>query len=138
MANATTRKEEERTGFMNPAGDKMKKAEHAGAEAADKAKDAVKAGTEALGEAADAGAAAVGGGLKSLAGAVRDHGPHEGPLGNATTAVAKGLEKGGKYLQQEGLSGIADDVTEMIRRNPIPAVLVGVGIGFLLAQLIRS
>jgi ElaB/YqjD/DUF883 family membrane-anchored ribosome-binding protein len=31
---------------------------------------------------------------------------------------------------------MADDVTEMIRRNPIPAVLVGIGVGFLLAQLI--
>jgi ElaB/YqjD/DUF883 family membrane-anchored ribosome-binding protein len=33
---------------------------------------------------------------------------------------------------------MADDVTEMIRKNPIPAVLVGIGIGFLLGQLTRS
>jgi len=137
MANTTTRKDEERVGTMNPA-DKMKKAEQAGHDAADKAKDAVKATGEALGEAADAGASAVGGGMKSLAGTVREQGPHEGMLGDATTAVAKGLEQGGKYLQKEGLTGMAEDVTEMIRRNPIPAVLVGVGIGFILAQLTRS
>jgi hypothetical protein len=33
---------------------------------------------------------------------------------------------------------MADDVTELIRRNPIPAMLIGVGIGFLLAKVMRS
>jgi hypothetical protein len=138
MANTTTRKEEERFGTGNPAGDKLNKAQHAGTEAAGKAKDALKATGEAVTEAADAGAATVGGGLKSLAGTVREQGPHEGMLGDATTAVAKSLEQGGKYLEKEGVSGMAEDVSEMIRRNPIPAVLVGVGIGFMLAQLTRS
>src|SRR5262245_20011820 len=101
MANTTTRKDEERSGTMSHADDKMKKAQQAGSEAADKAKDAVKAAGEAVGEAADAGAAAVGGGLKSLAGTIREAGPHEGTLGQATSTVAKGLEKGGKYLQEE-------------------------------------
>jgi ElaB/YqjD/DUF883 family membrane-anchored ribosome-binding protein len=32
---------------------------------------------------------------------------------------------------------MAEDITEMIRRNPIPAMLVGVGIGFLLGKLFR-
>ena len=133
MANTSTRKEE---GNMGAAGDKFNKAQQVGTEAADKAKDAVKSAGAAVGEAADAGAAAVGGGMKSLAGTIRDQGPHEGYLGQATSTVAKTLEQGGKYLQKEGVSGMAEDVTEMIRRNPIPAVLVGIGIGFMLAQLI--
>jgi len=137
MANTTTRKDEG-FGTANPAGDKLNKAQQAGTEAADKAKDAVKATGEAIGEAADAGAATVGGGMKSLAGTIRQQGPHEGMLGDATTTVAKTLEEGGKYLQKEGVSGMAEDLSEMIRRNPIPAVLVGVGIGFMLAQLTRS
>jgi hypothetical protein len=29
-------------------------------------------------------------------------------------------------------------VTQMIRRNPIPAVLIGVGLGFLLGRTLRS
>jgi hypothetical protein len=33
---------------------------------------------------------------------------------------------------------MAEDLTDLIKRNPIPAVLIGVGIGFLLAQLTRS
>jgi ElaB/YqjD/DUF883 family membrane-anchored ribosome-binding protein len=32
---------------------------------------------------------------------------------------------------------MAEDLTELIRRNPVPAMVVGVGIGFLLAQLLR-
>ena len=29
---------------------------------------------------------------------------------------------------------MAEDLTDLIRRNPIPALLVGVGLGFLLAR----
>jgi len=123
---------------MNPADDKLKKAQQVGSQAADKAKDALASAGEAVGETADAGAAAVGGGLKSLAGTIREQGPREGMFGDAASTLAKGLETGGRYLQKEGLTGMADDVTEMIRKNPIPAVLVGIGIGFLLGQLTRS
>ena len=33
---------------------------------------------------------------------------------------------------------MADDLTTLIKNNPIPALLVGVGIGFLLARITRS
>jgi hypothetical protein len=131
--------------MANTTQDKMNKAKDAGASAADKAREAGKTLTSAagdvataVGDAADAGAAAVGGGIKSLAGTVRDQGPHEGMLGQATSTVASTLEQGGRYLQEEGLTGMAEDVTDLIRRYPIPAVLVGVGIGFMLASLTRS
>jgi len=137
MANTTTQKDEPRVG-MGSADDKLKKAQESGSVAADKAKEAVKATGDAVGQVADAGAAAVGGGLKSLAGQVREQGPHDGALGEATSTVAKGLETGGKYLQKEGITGMADDLGEIIKKNPIPAVLVAVGIGFMLAQLTRS
>jgi hypothetical protein len=135
MANTTTRKDEGHTGA---AGDKMKQAQQAGSEAADKAKEALQSVGGAVGEAADAGAAAVGGGIKSLAGTIRDQGPREGMLGDAASTVAKGLEQTGRYLQKEGVTGMADDLSELIKRNPIPAVLVGIGIGFMLAQLTRG
>jgi uncharacterized membrane-anchored protein YhcB (DUF1043 family) len=32
---------------------------------------------------------------------------------------------------------MAEDLTSLIRRNPIPAMLVGVGLGFLLARMTR-
>ena len=138
MANPTTRRDEERTGGMQGAEDKMKRAQDAGKQAMDKARDAGRSAGEAAEQAADAGASAVGSGMKSLAGTIRQQGPHEGMLGQATSTAARTLESGGRYLQDQGLSGMAEDVTDLIRRNPIPAVLVGVGIGFLLAQMTRS
>jgi hypothetical protein len=59
-------------------------------------------------------------------------------LGRASEAVASTLESGGSYLEDKHLSGMADDVTQMIRRNPIPAVLIGVGLGFLIGRTLRS
>jgi hypothetical protein len=40
-------------------------------------------------------------------------------------------------LEEHGFKGIGEDVTNMIRRNPVPALLVGVGVGFLIAQMMR-
>jgi type IV secretory pathway TrbL component len=76
--------------------------------------------------------------VQSMAGSLRDRGPHEGMLGTATGRVADSLDTAGRYLQDEGIAGMAEDVTEIIRRNPIPAVVVGIGFGFLLARLFRS
>ena len=85
----------------------------------DKAKGAATSATNSVGE-----------GLKSLGDTVRDR----APASTATTAVADTLEHTGRYLQEEGLGGAANDLTELIRRNPIPALLVGIGFGFLIAQ----
>jgi len=80
----------------------------------------------------------LGGGLRTAAAGVRGHTPHDGMLGRASEAVASTLESGGSYLQDKNLSGMADDVTEMIKRNPIPAVLIGIGLGFLIGRTLRS
>ena len=54
-----------------------------------------------------------------------------------TEAIADKLEGGGRYLETQGLKGIGEDVTDLIRQNPIPALLIGVGVGVLIAQLVR-
>jgi len=90
------------------------------------------------GHKAEDATASLGGGLKTAADKVRDAAPHEGMLGRASDAVASTLERGGSYLQDKNLSGMADDVTEMIKRNPIPAVLMGIGLGFLIGRSLRS
>jgi ElaB/YqjD/DUF883 family membrane-anchored ribosome-binding protein len=59
-------------------------------------------------------------------------------LGDATATVAKTLEQGGRYLEKEGVTGMAEDLTDMIKKNPVPAVLVAIGVGFLLGQLTSS
>ena len=88
-----------------------------------------------IGEKADDATAAVGSGMKSLAGTIRHNMPHEGALGSASASVAGSLESGGRYLQREGMGGLAKGVTDLIRHHPVPAVLVGIGIGFLLAKV---
>jgi hypothetical protein len=81
---------------------------------------------------------AAGSGLRSLGETISDKGPQEGFFGGAAHAVGGTLKQGGKYLEEEGLSGMMDDVAQLIRRNAIPAVLIGVGVGFLLGRMVRT
>ncbi len=76
--------------------------------------------------------------MKSVAETIRERGPHSGFLHSASESIADTLESGGEYLQEKGISGMAGDVTDLIRRNPIPSLLVAVGIGFLIARSLRS
>jgi hypothetical protein len=110
--NPTTRSTESQTSFPD-------RAKSAASQAGQKIEDATQA---------------VGGGMKNLAEAVRDKGPREGMLGQASSRVANGLESGAEYLQQHGIKGIAEDLTNLVRNNPIPALFVGIGLGFLVAR----
>jgi len=149
MANTTTNKAHEAVSStaqqakdaVSGAAEKVKDAANTGVE---KAKDVARAGwdrtkdaAQAAGHMAENATSSVGGGLESLAGTIREKAPHEGMLGSAAATVADSLEKGGRYLREEGLGGMADDVTDTIRRNPLPSVLVAVAIGFLLARATR-
>jgi hypothetical protein len=112
----------------------MDKAKQAASTVADKAKGVA----SAVGEKAESAVSAVGGGMQSLAGTIREKGPHGGVFGGAASGMAGALDSSGRYLEEQGLSGMAEDVTNLIRRNPIPAMLVGIGLGYLLARLTRS
>ena len=59
-------------------------------------------------------------------------------LGRASEGLADGLESVGGYMSDKNLSGMMGDVTDLIKRNPIPALLVGLGIGYLLGKSLRS
>jgi hypothetical protein len=96
----------------------------------DKAKEAA----SILGERAEQATRAVGSGLESLGETVREKMPHAGVLGAASASVAGGLHTGGKYIQEEGLKGMAADVTDLIRRNPIPALLIAAALGFCISR----
>jgi ABC-type transporter Mla subunit MlaD len=110
------------------------KAKSMAGDVADKAKSA--AGY--VQEKADQGTQYAGESLSSLGHTVRDRGPQSGYLGQANQAVASTLEQTGDYLHEKGVSGMAGDLTNMIKRNPIPSLLIGVGVGFLLARLTSS
>lgn len=71
--------------------------------------------------------AAVAGGLEAAGGAIA--------IG--ATAAAAGLEAAGSYLQEKKFAGMATDLTALIRRYPVQSLLVGVGLGYVLARLTR-
>lgn len=77
-------------------------------------------------------------GVENLGEKIREKGPDEGIMGKATSKVADALETSGEYLQEKGLKGIGEDITDVIRNNPVPAVLIGIGVGFLLAKATGS
>ena len=116
------------------AGNVMDKAKQVAGNVADKARNVA----SSVGERAESATQSVGRGMESLAGTIRDRGPQSGFLGGATSGVASALDSSGRYLEEQGLSGIGEDLTNLIRRNPIPAMLVGIGLGFLLARMTRS
>jgi hypothetical protein len=111
--------------------DKAREAAHT---VADRAKDL----TATAGRKADDMAGKVGSGLESAAESIREHTPHTGMLGTAASKVADAVESSGHYLKEEGLSGMAQDLTEMVKRNPIPALLLAIGVGVLIARATRS
>jgi hypothetical protein len=134
-------REEQRTTGSEQAGDIRHRAEEAGSSVVEKAKDvgstvAEKArdAASAAGQKADTAAASVGHGMRSLADTLRERGPQEGMLGSATSGVARTLESSARYLEEQGMTGMLDDLAGLIRRNPIPALLVGIGLGFLIAR----
>jgi len=110
------------------------KAKNVASKVADKTKETA----SALGQKAEDATHAVGRGMGSLAGSVRENLPQSGMLGSAASSVASGLESTGQYLEKGGLQGIAEDVMNLVRRNPLPALLLGIGLGYVIARATTS
>jgi len=119
----------------NKAGEKTKEA---ASSVGDMVSNAASAVGSTVGKTADKLTSATGSGVRHLGETIREKGPQQGMFGNASRAVADTLQEGGKYLEQEGFGGMVDDVAGLIRRNPLPAVLVGLGIGFLIGRTLGS
>ncbi|MGH8059946.1 MAG: hypothetical protein ACREOH_22360, partial [Candidatus Entotheonellia bacterium] len=83
---------------------------------------------------ASGAAAAVAEKMGSLAGAIRQKVPQEGAVATAATAVADKLEVAGSYLQEKRFDNIAEDLCSLIRRYPMPSLLVGLGLGYWLGR----
>jgi ElaB/YqjD/DUF883 family membrane-anchored ribosome-binding protein len=79
----------------------------------------------------------VGEGISSLAGTLREKAPHSGPLGAAAGTVAQQLDASGRYLREHDFGDIGKDLSDIVRRHPIPSVLCVFGIGFLLGGTMR-
>jgi hypothetical protein len=76
--------------------------------------------------------------MQTAASKVRQTLPNEGVIGHAGAAVADALERSGRYVEDRNIRGMADDFTEVIKRNPIPSVLIAIGLGFLAGRALRS
>ena len=57
---------------------------------------------------------------------------------DAASAVGESVESGGRYLQERDFSGMMDDFTDLVRRYPVPALLIGIGLGFCMGRVLRS
>jgi len=84
----------------------------------------------AVAEKTDDALSSVGERMTSLAGTLREKVPQEGMIGSAAATVADRLQSGGHYLQEHGLQEITNDLAAAIRRHPVQAVLIALGVGF--------
>ena len=104
------------------------KAPHEGAIAT--AVAAVAGGLESAEGAIATAATTVAGGLKSAQDAVT----------STATAMMEGLESAGgavSYLHEKEYAEMATDLTALIRRYPVQSLLIGAGLGYVLARLIK-
>ena len=82
--------------------------------------------------------ASAGAGIKGLGDKLSQNAPRTGMVGNASQAVAKSVHDGGQYLEDAKFTGMVEDVAQLIRRNPIPAVFLAIGLGWVVARKMRS
>ena len=71
--------------------------------------------------------------MKSLANVIREKAPREGSVGTTATKVAAGLESASDYLQEKKFDHLGEDFRGLVRRYPLRSLLIGLGLGFLLA-----
>lgn len=76
--------------------------------------------------------------MRHLAGSVRERVPQEGMMGTAASGLATGLESGASYLQDHNMRDMADDLAGIVRSHPIPSVLIGLGLGFLIGRAMST
>ncbi len=84
----------------------------------------------------DSAMTATGEQMSTLAQTVRENAP-EGKAGEVASKAADALERSGEYLQTADLHMVRADLEHLIREHPIESLLVGVGIGYLVARATR-
>src|SRR5882672_5693541 len=134
MTTATNTSNFTNEGMKNKAQDVASHMADTARDAASSVADRAKQAASTIGHTAEDATRGLGCGMQSLGETLRDKAPQGSVLGSAASTMASGLEKGGHYLKAKGISGMASDLTDLIRRNPVPALLVGGGLGFILAR----
>lgn len=85
---------------------------------------------ENIGERAQDAMQAVQSGIKQAGETIRDYVP-------SGSRVSEAFSNTRGYLQ-DNLGNVGEDLTSMVRRNPIPALLCAAALGFMLARVTRS
>ena len=91
-----------------------------------------------VGRKADNLVANAGSGMKEMGDRISRNGPQGGMLGNASHTVGQSVHDGGQYLEHARLSGVSKDIAQLVRQNPLPAVCIALGLGWLLARKMRN
>ena len=103
-------------------GDVKDKATQVGSQVADKA---------------DAATTTVGEKMTDVAQTIRQKAPVSGPMADAADTAADTLQRAGSYLQEQDLADMRADLEGLIRRHPVESLLIGFGLGYLLARGMR-
>ena len=90
-----------------------------------------------VGKRADELTVSAGIGIQEFGERLSKNAPHAGVLGSASQAVARSVKDGGEYLEGAKFTGLTEDVEMLIRRNPIPSVLIAIGLGWFVAHKLR-
>ena len=91
-----------------------------------------------VGKKADDLTASAGAGIQQWGDMLSKNAPHGNVLGSASQVVAQSVKDGGDYLEHAKLSGITEDIAQLVRRNPLPAVLIALGVGWFVAHKRRT
>jgi len=117
----------------NTASDLKDRAQDVAGDVQDKAQQL---GSQVAGK-ADVATTTVGEKLTDVAQTLRERAPASGSLGDAADTAADTLQRAGTYLQQQDLADIRADLEGIVRRHPMESLLVGLGLGYLLARSMR-
>lgn len=77
-------------------------------------------------------------GIQELGDRLSHSAPQEGMLGGASQSVARAVKGSGEYIEHAKLSGITEDIAQVIRRNPIQAVLIAIGLGWYVGRRLKG
>jgi uncharacterized protein YjbJ (UPF0337 family) len=86
---------------------------------------------------ANEAATVVGDKIGSMANVIRENAPREGATASVATAVVGGLDSASSYLKEKKFDHLSKDVTALVRTYPVQSLLIGIGLGYLLARRSR-
>ena len=118
------------------AGELLDDARHKAGDLAETARQKTSEATAVAADKVETAMNATGEQFTNLAQTVRERAP-EGRVGDVATTAADAIERSGQYLQQADLQSIRGDLERIIRGRPIESLLVGLGVGYLLARSMR-